>query len=51
MTSRRFHSSQPDRWVSPRPSPFGARARDIYGPIQPMQSEPRKSWLARIFGR
>lgn len=48
MSTRSYHSSRPDRWISPRPSSNPCLRAQAYGKIRPME-EP--SWLERLFGR
>jgi hypothetical protein len=44
MTAAKFHSSPPDRWVHPRPTRDPARAREIHGPLQPLEAPRRSLW-------
>ena len=50
MSKYPFRSSAPDPWTLPRPTRDRARAREINGPLLPMEPErkPRRgilSWL------
>jgi hypothetical protein len=48
MSARRVETSGPDRWSSPRPTRDPARARAIYGPLEPMEPP---GCLARLLAR
>ena len=48
MSSLSYRSSQPDRWVMPRPYTDASLRLQVHGPIQPME-EP--GFLARLFRR
>ena len=48
MTAMRYHASQPDNWITPRPHSDANRRYLVHGPIRPMR-EP--SFLERLFGR
>ncbi len=50
MSSMSFHSSRPDRWVTPRPVSDSSARFQTYGKILPMESE-EPGFLARLFGR
>jgi hypothetical protein len=47
MASLSYRSSQPDRWVMPRPHRDASLRYMIHGPIQPMEQEP--GLFARLF--
>ena len=48
MSSLSYRSSQPDRWVMPRPYRDASLRYMIHGPIQPME---QPSFFDRLFGR
>jgi hypothetical protein len=48
MPGLSYRSSQPDRWIMPRPYSDASLRRHVHGPIQPME-EP--GFLARLFRR
>lgn len=50
MPTPPFRSSKPPHWISPRPHTDAHQRYHTYGPIQPMDPEPRRGLLARIFG-
>jgi hypothetical protein len=47
MSAYTFHSSRPDRWISPRPTRDPALRRMVNGPLQPME---RPGFLQRLLG-
>ena len=56
MSSLSYKSSQPDRWVSPRPHRDASLRYMMHGPIQPMEQPGfslRESFasLTRLFRR
>ena len=48
MSALSFRSSQPDRWVNPKPYSDSSLRLKHHGRIQPMDYEP--GFLARLFG-
>ena len=47
MSQYSYHSSQPDRWTTPRPHSDPSLRRMHYGAIQPMETK-RPSILRRL---